>query len=109
MQCILLDNDIVANAEKSGIRIIEVEIGDTHKSENFSRDPVKRIFEGLQSLLKDIEVNKPLYFYSVPGFGLANCGLYMGFRFLEGFLLGIGSFQLWLAFLMVLLLSQEFI
>ncbi|AKB76282.1 hypothetical protein MSLAZ_3021 [Methanosarcina lacustris Z-7289] len=29
-----------------------------------------------------------MYFYSVPGFALATCGFYMGFKFLEAFLLG---------------------
>lgn len=103
MYGVLLDNDILVNAENSGIRITEVEIGKVHQSGNLSRDPVKRISESLRNLLQDIEENKPLYFYSVPGFGLATCGLYMGFRFLEGFLLGFANFQLWPTFLMIFL------
>lgn len=103
MHGVLLDNDILVNAEKSGIRIAEVEIGNIYQSDNLSRDPVKRISVSMQNLLKDIEENKPLYFYSVPGFGLATCGLYMGFKFLEGFLLGIANVELWSAFLMIFL------
>lgn len=100
---VLLDNDILVNAENSGIRITEVEIGKIYQSDNLSRDPVKRISESMQNLLQDIEENKPLYFYSVPGFGLATCGLYMGFKFLEGFLLGIANVELWSSFLMIFL------
>jgi glycosyltransferase involved in cell wall biosynthesis len=98
-----IESDIFSKAEKSGLRIKEVEIGTSHKLENPARNPIKYALGILEAVVKDIEVNKPLYFYSVPGFALATCALYMGFRFLEAFLLGFRSLHFGPAFLMVFL------
>jgi hypothetical protein len=54
-------------------------------------------------VVEDIEANRPLYFYSVPGFALATCGFYMGFKFLEAFFLGSTSLNFGHTFLMVFL------
>ncbi|MGB9927133.1 MAG: glycosyltransferase family 2 protein [Methanosarcina sp.] len=103
VQNVVLDNEILENAEKAGIRIAEVEIGVSYNAKYQSRDPIKYLVESVQTLVKDIEVNKPLYYYSVPGFGLATCALYMGFRFLGDFLQGIENLQFGPAVIMIIL------
>jgi len=97
------ESDLFANVEKLGLRIKEVEIGVSHHFEDPIKSPVKYILGVLKTVVKDIEINKPLYFYSVPGFALATCGLYMGFKFLEAFLLGIEKLYFGPTFLMVFL------
>jgi glycosyltransferase involved in cell wall biosynthesis len=102
-QGMVIESEVSADAGKSGLRIKEVEIG-THR--NFGdqvRNPIKYTLGVLEAVVKDIEVNKPLYFYAVPGFALATCGFYMGLRFLEGIILGIESLHFWPVFLMVFL------
>jgi len=98
-----IESDIFTNAEKTGLRIKEVEIGVSHHFEDPVRNPIKYILGVLETVVKDIEVNRPLYFYSVPGFALVTCALYMGFRFLEALFFGIESLHFGPAFLMVFL------
>ncbi|MFZ2497822.1 hypothetical protein [Methanosarcina sp.] len=49
-----------------------------------------------------MEFNNPLYYFTLPGFILAACGLYMGFDFAQT-LYPIGSFNFESTVLMVLL------
>lgn len=98
-QGMAVENDLFSGAKKFDLRIKEVEIRDLHDFDS----PVKFIPRFLKTVVKDVEVNKPLYIYSVPGFALATCGFYMGLRFLEAFLLGIESLHFWSVFLMIFL------
>lgn len=103
VQGMSVESKTPAEEGKSGIRIKEVEIGAFHDFEGSVRDPIKYILGALKTIVKDIEVNKPLYLYAVPGFALATCGFYMGLKFLEAFLLGIEGLHSWSVFLMVFL------
>lgn len=100
---IAIENEMLADAGRSGLRITEVEIGALNGSENMLKNPAKYLIGVLKTVVEDIEVNRPLYFYSVPGFALATCGFYMGFRFLEAFFLGGASLNFGHTFLMVFL------
>lgn len=103
MQNTIGDIEILEKACKSGIRVKEMEIGVSNPFKDPLSNPFTYIFENLKTVANDIEANKPLYFYSVPGFALATCALYMGFRFLEGLFLGTDILQTWSAFLMIFL------
>ena len=98
-----IENEMLADAGRAGIRISEVEIGALSASEVSTRNPAKYILGALKTVVEDIETNRPLYFYSVPGFALATCGFYMGFKFLEAFFLGSASINFAPTFLMVFL------
>jgi len=98
-----IENEMLADAGRSGVRISEVEIGAFKPSETTTRNPAKYIRGALKSVVEDIETNSPLYLYSVPGFALATCGFYMGFKFLEAFFLGSASLTFGHTFLMVFL------
>ena len=98
-----IENEMLADAGRAGVRITEVEIGAFKPSETTTRNPAKYIRGALKSVAEDIEANSPLYLYSVPGFALATCGFYMGFKFLEAFFLGSASINFGNTFLMVFL------
>ncbi len=101
-QGMVIEN-ILADAGKSGLRIKEVEIG-THRSFGDQvRNPTKYMLEILKAVVRDIEANKPLYFYAVPGFALATCGFSMGLKFLEDYFFGIENLHFWSVFLMAFL------
>lgn len=98
---LVIESEAPADAGKSGLRIKEVEIGTHRNSGDQVRDPIKYILGVLKVVVKDIEVNKPLYFYAVPGFALATCGFYMDLKFLESIILGIESLHFWSVLLMI--------
>jgi len=98
-----IEREMLFDAGRSGLRIKEVEIGTFNDSESIIQNPTKYLVKVLKNVVEDIEVNRPLYFYSVPGFGLATCGFYMGFKFLEAFFLGSASLNFGHTFLMFFL------
>ena len=98
-----IENEMLADAGRSGIRIAEVEIGACTSVGASIRDPVKYMLGALRTVAEDIEANKPLYFYSVPGFALATCGFFMGFKFMADYFFGIASLNFGHTFLMVFL------
>jgi hypothetical protein len=102
-QSITVENRMLADTGKSNLRIKEVEIGTHRNFGNQVKDPIKYIFGALKTVLMDIETNKPLYLYTVPGFALATCGFYMGLRFLEATILGIENLHFWPLSLMIFL------
>jgi len=98
-----IESEMLADAGRSGIRITEVEIGAPSPSELSAGAPSKYISGALKTISQDIEANRPLYLYSVPGFALATCGFYMGFKFMEATFFGSASLSFWYTFLMVFL------
>ena len=90
-QGIDVESEMLEDAGKAGIRIKEVEIGALHDFEEPTGGPIKYIHGLLKTVAEDIETNTSLYYNSVPGFALATCGFYMGFKFLEAFFSGIES------------------
>ncbi|RXA19729.1 glycosyltransferase family 2 protein [Methanosarcina sp. MSH10X1] len=102
-QGMAIESEMLADAGKSGLRIKEVEIGVRYDINSNFRNPIKFFAEILLRVMEDLEVNRPLYFYSVPGFALATVALYMGVRLFESFYLGVESVSFGLAFLMIFL------
>jgi glycosyltransferase involved in cell wall biosynthesis len=98
-----IESEMLADAGKSGLRIKEVEIGVRHNADVNSKNPIKFFIEILSRAMEDIEANKPLYYYSVPGFALATVALYMGIKIFESFYLGVESVSFGPAFLMIFL------
>ncbi|MDI9394641.1 MAG: glycosyltransferase family 2 protein [Euryarchaeota archaeon] len=98
-----IENEMLAEADRSGIRITEVEIEGYNNPGTSIRNPAKYILGVLKTVAAGIEANEPLYFYSVPGFALATCGFYMGFKLMEAFFLGSTSLNFGPTFLMVFL------
>jgi len=98
-----IENEMLADAGRSGLRITEVEIGAYTSPAVSNLNSGSYLMRALKALVEDIESNRPLYFYSVPGFALATCGFYMGFKFMEAYFLGSESLNFGPTFLMVFL------
>ncbi len=67
-----------------------------------TKNPLRHSLTALLNTFKDMEFNKPLYCFTLPGFVLSAGGLYMGLSFLQTFYLG-GSLKFGPTILMVLL------
>ncbi len=100
-QGMAIESEMLADAAKSGIRIKEVEIGVRYDVDCSTKNPIEHGFGVLVMVLKDIEFNKPLYYFTVPGLSLGIGGLYMGAHFIRTFAMG-GSLQFGPTMLMVL-------
>ena len=67
-----------------------------------AKSPLKHSLAVLLNIFKEIEFNKPLYYFTLPGIVLSSSGLYIGFYLLQTLNLG-GSLAFWPAVFVVLL------
>jgi len=98
-----IESEMLADAGKAGLRITEVEIGVRYDVDCSTKKPVQHGLEVLVLILKDMEFNKPLFYFTFPGMFLGIGGLYMGTLFLESFASG-GSLNFGPTMLMVMLI-----
>lgn len=98
-----IESEMLADAGKAGLRIREVEIGVRYDVDGSTLNPIRHGLEVFVMVLKDIQFNKPLYYFTVPGLSLGIGGLYIGAHFLQTFASG-GDLQLGTTVLMVLLI-----
>lgn len=103
VQDLTIESKMITDADKSSLRIKEVEIGTHYNFEDPVQAPVKYVRGILRTVARDIKANKPLYFYAVPGFALATCGFCMGLKFLEASVLGIENLHFWYVLVMIFL------
>ncbi|WP_440946603.1 glycosyltransferase family 2 protein [Methanosarcina sp. T3] len=89
-QGMAIESEMLADAGRSGLRIKEVEIGVRYDVDCSTVNPIKHGLGVLVMVLKDVEFNKPLYYFTAPGIILGAGGLCMGAVFLRDFILGRG-------------------
>ena len=88
------DNDLVFE---------EVEINCSYNVEDASSEnPVSHGVRVLLALLHDMELRRPLYYFTVPGMVMGGIGTFMGLSFLKTFYLG-GSLMFGPTLLMIML------
>jgi len=97
-----IESEMLADAGKAGFRTREVEIGARYDVECSTLSPIKHGFEVFSKILRDIELEKPLFCFTVPGTLLVIAGLSTGAYFLHVFISG-GNLYFGPTILMVLL------
>ena len=97
-----IESEMLSDAGKAGLRIKEVEIGVRYDVGHSTENPIRHGLMVLLKILKDMEFNRPLYYFTIPGIALGTGGIYMGLFFLHTFSLG-GSLNFGPTILMILL------
>lgn len=97
-----IESEMLMDAAKAGLKIKEVEIGVRYDVGGSSEHPLSHGLKVLMNVLQDIELNRPLYYFTVPGLMFTAAGLFMGLNFLRDFYLG-GSLSIGPTLLMILL------
>ncbi|KKH96466.1 dolichyl-phosphate mannose synthase [Methanosarcina sp. 1.H.T.1A.1] len=85
-----IESEMLADAGNAGLRIKEVEIGVRYDVGHSTENPIRHGLMVLLKILKDMEFNRPLYYFTIPGIALGTGGIYMGINFLHTFYLGGG-------------------
>lgn len=88
-QNMAIESEMLADVGKSGLRIKEVEVAVRYDVHGSKINPIKHGFGVLLRIFRDIEFNRPLYCFTLPGTILGVIGLYMGVRFLQEFTMGL--------------------
>ncbi|NPV62182.1 MAG: glycosyltransferase family 2 protein [Methanotrichaceae archaeon] len=97
-----IESEMLADAAAAGLRIKEVEIGVRYDVDGSSEHPVAHGVRVLLKILHDMELRRPLYYFTAPGIVMAGAGIFMGLEFLRIFAHG-GSLQYAPTLFMVLL------
>ena len=97
-----IESEMLADAGNANLRIKEVEIGVRYDVDGSTENPIIHGLMVLLKILKDMEFNKPLYYFTVPGIALGTVGIYMGLNFLHAFYME-GSLNFGPTILMILL------
>lgn len=82
-----IESEMLADAGNARLKIKEVEIGVRYDVDGSTENPIKHGLMVLLKILKDMEFNRPLYYFTIPGIALGTGGIYMGLSFLHTFYL----------------------
>lgn len=97
-----IESEMLADAADAGLRIKEVDIGVRYDVDGSTEHPVAHGVRILVAVLQDMELKRPLYYFTLPGIVMATVGIGLGLEFLRGFFHG-GSLQFGPTLLMILL------
>ncbi len=97
-----IESEMLMDAVNAGLKVKEVEVGVRYDVDCSSENPMIHGLKVLAKVLHDMELNRPLYYFTLPGIVLAVLGIGMGLSFLQRFYLG-GSLNFGPTLLMILL------
>lgn len=98
-----IESEMLADAAAAGLRIQEVEIGVRYDVNGSSENPVIHGLRVLVNVLRDVQLHRPLIYFTIPGSLMAGAGSLLGLELLGAFAHG-GSLQYGPALLMILLI-----
>lgn len=81
-----IESEMITEASNAGLRIKEVEIGVRYDVANNKRNPIGHGMGVLVKILQDMEFNRPLYYFTIPGLILIAVGLVAGLIFFGQYL-----------------------
>jgi glycosyltransferase involved in cell wall biosynthesis len=97
-----IESEMLADAAQAGLRVKEVEIGVRYDVDGSTEHPFSHGLRVLVRILHDMEIRRPLFYFTVPGLALTGIGIFMGLEFLRTFYHG-GSLMYGPTILMVML------
>ena len=97
-----IESEMLKDAAKANLSIKEVEIGIRYDVNCSTENPISHGTRVLVEILQDMEFNRPLYYFTVPGIVAIIVGLYLGLIFLRDFYTG-GSLSFGPTLLMIML------
>jgi glycosyltransferase involved in cell wall biosynthesis len=96
-----IESEMLMDAANAGFRIKEVNIDRRYDAGRSSEHPIKHGLKVLANVIRDMEMNRPFYYFIVPGAIFSVIGLTMGLSFLQTFHNG-GSLMFGPTLLMIL-------
>lgn len=97
-----IESEMLANAADAKLKIKEVDIGVRYDVDCSTENPLMHGLKVLTNILRDIELKRPLYYFTIPGMIFGMIGLIMGLIFLQNFYNG-GKLYFGPTLLMILL------
>lgn len=83
-----IESEMLVDAAKAGLKIVEVEIGSRYDVGKPSENPISHGLKVLAKILHDMEFERPLYYFTLPGLVVMVIGMILGLIFLRDYLIG---------------------
>ena len=81
-----IESEMLMDAANSGLRIKEVEIGVRYDLDGSTKNPISHGIGVLVRILQDIEFNRPLFYFTLPGIIIVLIGITLGLIFFGDYL-----------------------
>jgi len=85
----VVESEMLADAAEAGLRIMEVEVGVRYDVDGSTRNPVSHGVSVLLRILGDIEVRRPLYYFTLPGLIIGITGAALTLMFIRDYITGV--------------------
>lgn len=83
-----IESEMLTDASNAGLRIKEVEIGVRYDVDSSTKNPVSHGIEVLIRIINDMEFQRPLFYFALPGAIITLAGIVLGLMFFRGYLDG---------------------
>ncbi len=84
-----VESEMLSDAAEHGFRITEVEIGVRYDVDGSTKNPVSHGVKVLVKIIKDMELRRPLYYFTVPGIIIFIIGSGLSLLFLHDYIIGV--------------------
>lgn len=81
-----IESEMLMDAANAGLRIKEVEIGVRYDLDGSTKNPVTHGFGVLMNIINDLEFQRPLLFFTLPGVIISITGITLGLIFFGDYL-----------------------
>ena len=83
-----IESEMIVDASNAGLKIEEVSVSVEYHENSHKKDPISHGVGVLVKVIQDMEFNRPLYYFTIPGIVLITIGLVAGLIFFGNYLGG---------------------
>ncbi|MEW6009797.1 MAG: dolichyl-phosphate mannose synthase [Methanobacterium sp.] len=83
-----VESEMLVDASQAGLKIVEVQIGVRYDVDGSTQNPISHGARVLFHILQDMELKRPLYYFTIPGIVIVLVGASLSLIFLRDYLTG---------------------
>lgn len=85
----VVESEMLSDAAEAGLRIVEVEVGVRYDVDGSTRNPISHGVSVLLRIIGDIELKRPLYYFTLPGLLIGITGAVLTLIFIRDYVTGV--------------------
>ncbi len=85
----VVESEMLADAAEAGLRIVEVEVGVRYDVDGSTRNPISHGVSVLLRIIGDLELKRPLYYFTLPGLIIGITGAILSLMFIRDYITGV--------------------
>ena len=85
----VVESEMLTDAAEAGLRIVEVEVGVRYDVDGSTRNPITHGVSVLLKIIGDLELKRPLYYFTLPGLIIGVTGAILSLMFIRDYITGL--------------------